>query len=124
MLKIFSYTSRPYENILTTNNKNLEHKVAQRILAENGSRRQIERNHVFSVTTACWRGVAMRQGSLQRGGSILKKGVVVDRRTLPARKMTARSSYGGRYNRLHGNLGREDTCKDGSLEVLVPSRSL
>ena len=46
------------------------------------------------------------------------------RRTLPARKMTARSSYGGRYNRLHGNLGREDTCKDGSLEVLVPSRSL
>ena len=38
--------------------------------------------------------------------------------------MTARSSYGGRYNRLHGNLGREDTCKDGSLEVLVPSRSL
>ena len=43
---------------------------------------------------------------------------------LPARKMTARSSYGGRYNRLHGNLGREDTCKDGSLQVLVPSRSL
>ena len=38
--------------------------------------------------------------------------------------MTARSSYGGRYNRLHGNLGREDTSKDGSLEVLVPSRSL
>ena len=66
----------------------------------------------------------MRQGSLQRGGSILKKGVVVDRQTLPARKMTARSSYGGRYNRLHGSLGREDTCKDGSLEVLVPSRSL
>ena len=63
----------------------------------------------------------MRQGSLQRGGSILKKGVVVDRRTLPARKMTARSSYGGRYNRLHGNL---DACKDGLLEVLVPSRSL
>ena len=98
--------------------------MAQRILAENGSRRQIEWNHVFSVTTACWRGVAMRQGSLQRGGSILKKGVVVDRRTLPARKMNALSSYGGRYNRLHGNLGREDTCKDGSLEVLVPSRSL
>ena len=66
----------------------------------------------------------MRQGSLQRGGSILKKGVVVDRWTLPARKMTARSSYGGKYNRLHGNLRREDTCKDGSLEVLVPSRSL
>ena len=64
----------------------------------------------------------MRQGSLQRGGSILKKGVVVG--LLPARKMTARSSYGGRYNRLHGNLGREDTCKDGSLEVLVPSRNL
>ena len=62
----------------------------------------------------------MQQGSLQRGGSILKKGVVVDRR---ARKMTARSSYGGRYNRLHGNLGQEDTCKDGSLEVLVPSRT-
>ena len=60
----------------------------------------------------------MRQGSLQ---PILKKGVVVDHRTLPERKMTA---YGGRYNRLHGNLGREDTCKDGSLEVLVPSRSL
>ena len=38
--------------------------------------------------------------------------------------MTARSSYGGRYNRLHGKLGREDTCKDGSLEVIVPSRSL
>ena len=60
----------------------------------------------------------MRQGSLQRGGSILKKGVV---RLLPARKMTARSSYGGRYN---SNLGQEDNCKDGSLEVLVPSRSL
>ena len=39
-VKIFSYASRPYENILTTkifNNENLEHKVAQRILAENGS---------------------------------------------------------------------------------------
>ena len=45
------------------NNENLEHKVAQRTctLEENGSRRQIEWNHVFSVTTACWRGVAMRQ---------------------------------------------------------------
>ena len=63
------------------NNENLE-----RILAENGSRRQIEWNHVFSVTTACWRGVAMRQGSLQRGGSILKKGVVVDRRTFTRAK--------------------------------------
>ena len=68
------------------NNENLEHKVAQRILAENGSRRQMEWNHVFSVTTACWRGVAMRQGSLQRGGSILKKGVVVDRRTFTRAK--------------------------------------
>ena len=66
----------------------------------------------------------MRQGSLQRGGLILKKGVVVDHRTLLVRKMTARSSYGGRYNRLHGNLGRDDTCKDGLLQVLVPSRSL
>ena len=68
----------------------------------------------------------MWQGSLQRGGSILKKGVIVASIVglLPARKMTARCSYGGRYNRLHGNLGREDTCKDGSLEVLVPSRSL
>ena len=109
-VKIFSYASRPYENILTKNNENLEHKVAQRILAENSSRRQIKWNHVFSVITACWRGVAMRQGSLQRGGSILKKGVVVDRRTFTHAKMTARSSYGGRYNRLHGNLGREDTC--------------
>ena len=34
------------------------------------------------------------------------------------------TAYGGRYNRLLGNLGQEDTCKDGSLEVLVPSRSL
>ena len=34
------------------------------------------------------------------------------------------TAYGGRYIRLHGNLGREDTCKDGSLEVLVPSRSV
>ena len=88
-VKIFSYASRPYENILTTkifNNENLEHKVAQRTLAENGIRRQIEWNHVFSVTTACWRGVAMRQGSLQRGGSILKKGVVVDRRTFTRTK--------------------------------------
>ena len=68
----------------------------------------------------------MRQGSLQRGGSILKKGVVVDPRTFTHAKndCSARSSYGGRYNRLHGNLGREDTCKDGLLEVLVPSRSL
>ena len=66
----------------------------------------------------------MRQGSLQRSGSILKKGVVVDRRTFTRAKMTARSSNGGRYNRLLGNLGREDTCKDGSLEVLVLSRSL
>ena len=85
-VKIFSYASRPYENILTTkifNNENLEHKVAQRILAENGSRQQIEWNHVFSVTTACWRGVAMRQGSLQRGGS---KGVVVDRQTFTRAK--------------------------------------
>ena len=121
MLNIFvrEQAIRKYFN--NVNNGNLEHKVAQRILAENGSRRQIEWNHVFSVTTACWRGVAMRQGSLQRGGSILKKGVVG---ILPARKMAARSSYGGRYNRLHGSLGREDTCKDGSLEVLVPSRSL
>ena len=55
--------------------ENLEHKVAQSILAENGSRQQIEWN-VFSFTTACWRDVAMRQGSLQRGGSMLKKGVV------------------------------------------------
>ena len=68
------------------NNENLEHKVAQRILAENGSRQQIEWNHAFSVTTACWRGVAMRQGSLQRGGLILKKGVVVDRRTFTRAK--------------------------------------
>ena len=112
-VKIFSYASRPYENILTT-------KIFQqrKFRAQSGTT-HIEWDHVFSVTTACWRGVAMRQGSLQRGGSILKKGVVVDRR---ARKMTVRS-YGGRYNRLHGNLGREDTCKDGSLEVLVPSRT-
>ena len=88
-VKIFSYASRPYQNILKTkisNNENLEHKVAQRILADNGSRQQIEWNHVFSVTTACWRGVAMRQGSLQRGGSTLKKGVVVDRRTFTRAK--------------------------------------
>ena len=85
-VKIFSYASRPYENILTMNNENLEHKVAQRILAENSSRRQIKWNHVFSVTTACWRGVAMRQGSLQRGGLILKKGVIVDRRTFTCAK--------------------------------------
>ena len=65
----------------------------------------------------------MRQGSLQCGGPILKKGVVVDRRTFTRAKMTARS-YGGRCNRLHGNLGREDTCNDGSLEVLVLSCSL
>ena len=35
-VKIFSYASRPYENILITkifNNENLEHKVAQRILS-------------------------------------------------------------------------------------------
>ena len=51
----------------------------------------------------------MRQGYLQRGGSILKKGVSSIVGLLPARKMTARSSYGGRYNRLLGNLGREDT---------------
>ena len=25
------------------------------------------------------------------------------------------TAYGGRYNRLHGNLGREDTCKVSSL---------
>ena len=66
----------------------------------------------------------MRQGSLQCGGSILRKESSSIVRLLPARRMTARSSYGGRYNRLHGNLGREDTYKDGSLEVLVPSRSL
>ena len=102
-VKIFSYASRPYENILTTkifNNENLEHKVAQRTLAENGSRRQIEWNHVFSVTRACWRGVATRQGSLQRGGSILRKESSSIVGLLPARKITARSSYGGRYNRL------------------------
>ena len=68
----------------------------------------------------------MRQGSLQRGGSILKKGVVVDRRTFTRAKNDCSLFLldGGRYNRLLGNLGREDTCKDGSLEVLVPSRSL
>ena len=47
----------------------------------------------------------MRQGSLQRGGSILKSSDLYPR----ARKMTAHSSYGGRYNRLLGNLRREDT---------------
>ena len=99
--------------------------MAQRILAENGSRRQIEWNHVFSVTTACWRGVAMRQGSQQRGGSILKKGVVVDCRTF-TRAKNDYSLFLWRevQYRLHGNLGREHTCKDGSLEVLVPSCSL
>ena len=53
----------------------------------------------------------MRQGSLQRGGSILKKGVIVDPRTFTHAKnyCSARSSYGGRYSRLLGNPGREDT---------------
>ena len=87
-VKIFSYASRPYENILTTKifqQRKFRAQSAQQ-LAENGSRRQIEWNHVFSVTTACWRGVAMRQGSLQRGGSILNNGVVVDRRTFTRAK--------------------------------------
>ena len=29
------------------------------------------------------------------------------------RKMTARSSYGGRYIRLHGNWGEKTLCIDG-----------
>ena len=39
-VKIFSYTSRPYENILTMKifyKENLDHKVAQRILASNAA---------------------------------------------------------------------------------------
>ena len=39
-VKIFSYASRPYENILTTKffyNENLDHKVAQHILASNAA---------------------------------------------------------------------------------------
>ena len=70
-VKIFSYASRPYENILTTkifNNENLEHKVHnayvhKRLLAEtvavgrsNGIMYSRSPQHV---------GVTMRQGSLQ-----------------------------------------------------------
>ena len=67
----------------------------------------------------------MRQGSLQRGGSILKKGVVVDRRTLYPREklLLALLTEGGTIDCLV-TWGEKTLHKDGSLEVLVPSRSL
>ena len=56
--------------------------------------------HLQSEST-CWRGVAVRHGSPQRGGSILKKGIVIDCRTFTVKNDC--SLYGGRYNRLHCN---------------------
>ena len=64
----------------------------------------------------------MRQGSLQRGGSMLKKESSSIVGLLPARKMTAHSSCGGGTIDCMVAWGEKTLRKDGSLEVLVPSR--
>ena len=132
-VKIFSYTSRPYEIFKQRkifNNENLASKP------ENGNRRQIEcilGHHSYKdMLERCYnatgipttRRIDTKERSRRRSSVVWRRpplpsvpsGTVEGRGgrrqtrssvgLLPARKMTARSSYGGR---LHGNLGREDT---------------
>jgi hypothetical protein len=53
--------------------------------------------------------VAVRQGSPQCGRSILKKGIIIDRRTFTVKNDC--SLYGGKYNRLHCNWGKKTSAK-------------
>ena len=61
----------------------------------------------------------MRQGSPQRGGLILKKGVVVDRRTFTTKNYCSLFLQ----REVQYNWSEKTLHKD-SLEVLVSSRSL
>ena len=65
-VKIFSYASRPYENILTT-----KIFLQREFRVQRYTYIELRRGSCIFTESLSWSGFAVREGSPQRGGSIL-----------------------------------------------------